>query len=44
MHRYAMSEERAFAYLVRESSHGNTKLREVAAEVVADFKAGLGDG
>ena len=41
MHRYAMSEERAFAYLVRASSHGNVKLREVAAEVVREFKGGL---
>jgi AmiR/NasT family two-component response regulator len=42
MQRYAMSEERAFAYLVRESSHGNRKLRDVAADVVSDFASGLG--
>lgn len=44
MHRYSMSEERAFAYLVRASSHGNTKLRDVAAEVVREFNSGLQDG
>ena len=38
MHRYSMSEERAFAFLVRASSHGNVKLRDVAAAVVRDFK------
>lgn len=41
MQRYSMSEERAFAYLVRASSHSNTKLRDVAAEVVAQFRASL---
>ncbi|WP_165807106.1 GAF and ANTAR domain-containing protein [Nocardioides currus] len=41
MHRYSMSEERAFAFLTRASSHGNVKLRDVAAGVVADFVAGL---
>ncbi len=44
MQRYSMSEERAFAYLVRESSHGNKKLRDVAAEMVADFKSALDEG
>jgi transcriptional regulator with GAF, ATPase, and Fis domain len=45
MHRYQTSEERAFAFLVRASSHGNVKLRDVAAEVVRDFEGGLaGDG
>lgn len=29
-----MSEDRAFAFLVRASSHGNVKLREVAQELV----------
>ena len=41
MQRYSMSEERAFAYLVRESSHSNTKLRDVAATVVRDFTRSL---
>jgi GAF domain-containing protein len=43
MHRYSMSEERAFAYLVRASSHNNVKLRDVAADVVTEFKASLED-
>ena len=41
MHRYAMPEESAFAFLVRASSHGNVKLRDVAAEVVREFEQGL---
>ncbi len=41
MHRYRTSEERAFAFLVRASSHGNVKLRDVAAEVVREFQLGL---
>ena len=44
MHRYGMSEERAFAFLVRASSHGNVKLRDVAAEVVREFQGGLRRG
>jgi hypothetical protein len=35
MQRYEMNEDRAFAFLVRASSHSNVKLRDVAAEVVA---------
>ena len=34
MERYEMSEDRAFAFLVRASSHGNIKLRRVAEELV----------
>lgn len=34
MERYEMSEDRAFAFLVRASSHGNIKLRAVAQELV----------
>ena len=41
MHRYEVSEERAFAFLVRASSHGNVKLRDVAAEVVREFQGSL---
>jgi GAF domain-containing protein len=41
MHRYSMPEESAFAFLVRASSHGNVKLRDVAAGVVREFQAGL---
>lgn len=44
MHRYATTEERAFAFLVRASSHGNVKLRDVAAEVVREFQRDLADG
>jgi GAF domain-containing protein len=44
MHRYAMTEERAFAFLVRASSHGNVKLRDVAAEVVREFQLHLAEG
>ena len=43
MHRYEMTEERAFAFLVRASSHGNVKLRDVAAEVVREFQGTLSD-
>lgn len=32
--RYDMGEDRAFAFLVRASSHGNVKLRDVAQELV----------
>jgi GAF domain-containing protein len=34
MERYQMSEDRAFAFLLRASSHGNVKLRDVAQELV----------
>ena len=34
MERYQMNEDRAFAFLVRASSHGNIKLRDVAQEIV----------
>jgi GAF domain-containing protein len=36
MERYQMSEDRAFAFLVRASSHRNIKLRAVAEELVAE--------
>jgi GAF domain-containing protein len=35
MARYSLTDERAFEYLIRVSSHSNVKLRAVAAEVVA---------
>lgn len=41
MHRYSMPEESAFAFLVRASSHGNVKLRDVASEVVREFQQDL---
>ena len=34
MERYEMNEERAFAFLVRASSHANIKLRDIAQELV----------
>lgn len=34
MERYQMNEDRAFAFLVRASSHANTKLRDIAQELV----------
>ncbi len=34
MERYEMDEDRAFAFLVRASSHSNVKLRDVAQELV----------
>lgn len=36
MERYSMNEDRAFAFLVRASSHANIKLRAVAQELVDD--------
>ena len=36
MERYEMSEDRAFAFLVRASSHRNIKLRAVAEELVCE--------
>lgn len=39
MERYEMNEDRAFAFLVRASSHGNMKLRAVAQELVAEANA-----
>ena len=39
MERYQLNEERAFAFLMRASSHGNVKLRDVAQELVADQNA-----
>jgi AmiR/NasT family two-component response regulator len=34
MERYHMNEDRAFAFLVRASSQGNIKLRDIAQELV----------
>ncbi len=34
MERYQMNADRAFAFLIRASSHGNVKLRDVAQEIV----------
>lgn len=34
MERYQMNEERAFGFLIRASTHGNVKLRDVAQELV----------
>jgi AmiR/NasT family two-component response regulator len=40
MYRYAVDERAAFAYLSRISQHGNVKLHEVAAKIVADTAYG----
>jgi hypothetical protein len=37
-----MNEDRAFAFLVRASSHGNVKLRDVAQELVDTGNDALG--
>jgi GAF domain-containing protein len=39
MERYGMNEDRAFAFLVRASSHSNIKLRVVAEELVQEANA-----
>ena len=39
MERYEMDEDRAFAFLVRASSHTNIKLRAVAQQLVHDANA-----
>jgi GAF domain-containing protein len=39
MERYEMNEDRAFAFLVRASSHTNIKLRVVAQQVVDERNA-----
>jgi putative aminopeptidase FrvX len=36
MERYQIGEDRAFAFLVRASSHGNIKLRAIAQELVTE--------
>jgi len=36
MERYHITEDRAFQFLVRASSHGNIKMRDVAAELVRE--------
>jgi GAF domain-containing protein len=42
MERYDMDEDRAFAFLVRASSHGNIKLRAVAQGLVEEGNAARG--
>lgn len=48
MERYTLTDQRAFAFLTRLSQHGNTKLRRLAEELVADVerkgKQGTGQG
>jgi GAF domain-containing protein len=39
MERYGISEDRAFAFLVRAASHRNIKLRSVASELVVESNA-----
>jgi AmiR/NasT family two-component response regulator len=36
MERYTLSDEHAFAFLKRLSSHRNVKLRQVAEEIIAE--------
>lgn len=40
MERYEMDEDRAFAFLVRASSHGHIKLRDIAQQVVDERNGG----
>jgi hypothetical protein len=40
MERYGMDEDRAFAFLVRTSNHGNIKLRAIAQELVDGHSRG----
>jgi GAF domain-containing protein len=39
MNQYTLTEDAAFGFLVRMSSHSNTKLREVAATMVSEAEA-----
>lgn len=41
MERYELDEDRAFAFLVRASSHSNIKVRDLAAELVAGANRGV---
>ena len=43
MERYELTEDRAFAFLTRLSSHRNVKLRQVAAEMVAEAEQRHGE-
>jgi GAF domain-containing protein len=43
MERYQMSEDRAFAFMTRASSHGNVKLRDLALELVEQLNEGEGE-
>lgn len=42
MERYELTDERAFAFLARLSSHRNVKLRQVAQEIVEETQARAG--
>ncbi len=39
MLRYGLNEEQAFSYLSRTSQHNNVKLRDVAAQVIAELRS-----
>ena len=39
MERYGLNEDRAFAFLVRASSHGNVKIRDLALRLVNECNA-----
>jgi AmiR/NasT family two-component response regulator len=43
MERYGLNEQRAFAFLARVSQTRNVKLRQVAAEMVADAETRAAD-
>lgn len=44
MERYSMDQDRAFGFLIRASSHGNKKLRDLADELVEYTNEGSGEG
>jgi AmiR/NasT family two-component response regulator len=44
MARYRINEERAFQFLVRASSTSNTKLRDIAREVVREADREYAEG
>jgi len=39
MERYGLDQDRAFAFLVRASSHGNVKIRDLARQMVDESNA-----
>lgn len=40
MERFQLAEQQAFDYLLRVSSHGNIKLRDVATQIIASVGKG----
>ena len=39
MHRYELDPDGAFSFLVRSSSHSNTKVRDIAVRMVEEHEA-----